>query len=300
MKLERALSRIATIHQQHSLKCALAMGTLKRRFDWPQVEWQRLEQLVDAQEPVFEGAILTSNAVPYAAVGKRRHWILAHGVYPYAYYTMLDWFNTASAESIFDHYLELCTRQNRYLSHDVSILLAFQAAWPLLSSSTERLRFIERFCEFVTCTFYDEHRPAEPLPPGFVAVSDLSPQRGLDTVLRRPGFWGHNVILLSWLLRPESRLNDRVKRVLLTHLHSQCHWQFDDPLDCPDVQPQATSAADEAALEFACRRLLLGRADNLHQITLAEAIVHLYSQPWVTREQQLGLLDVALHFSGQG
>lgn len=297
MDLNCSLKRIATIHQQHSLKCYLAIRSLKRQFSWSTSDWNQIELLVSTEEPLFETTILKANEITYDPVPRRRHWVLSHAVYPHAYFTMQQWFQSAEPDEIFDFYLTQCLDSKQYLSHNVSILFSFRSVWSLLSSEEQKLRFIERFCEFVTSTFYGNNSLSYKPHENYIGATEANEAIILKDCLSNPGFWGHNIIGFASILKSKSNLSLRTFNALLLNLQEQCFWCFGDESDRPMILQNSTRELSGDTLELSCRRLLLGTSSNLHQITLAESIVFLFQQSWVEKQEKIKLIDVLEYFA---
>lgn len=295
--MDDVLTRIAAIHQQHALKCYLAIESLKAQFDWPEKNWQKIHKLIEIEEPSFDLAILKPGSMPFDPVARRRHWILAHAIYPYAYFIMQDWFNQSDTNEIFSYYFEQCTQKNEYLSHNVSVLIAFKQAWQLINTENQKLRFIERFCEFVTATFYGNNHLSYPVADDYHKPVNINAQTVLKNALQQPGFWGHNLIALASILRVEGQIPVATFQHLLINLDEQCHWRFEDNADKPEISYYEPNSETEQTLESACFKLLTGFELNLHQITLAESICYLFKLDWVSGKQQSQLITVIEHFA---
>lgn len=295
--MDEALTRIAAIHQQHALKCYLAIKSLKNQFVWPETDWMKIENLIALEEPNVDLTILKSDSRPFEPVARRRHWILAHAIYPYAYFTMQDWFQQHDYNEIFAYYVEQCAEQNEYLTHNVSVLIAFKQAWPLISTENQRLRFIERFCEFVTATFYGNNHQSYRLCEDYIKPTSIHAQTVLESALKQPGFWGHNLIALASILRIEYEIPEATFRQLLANLDEQCHWKFEDDTDKPQISFTGNNEISKHSLESACFELLTGTNSNLHQITLAESICYLFYLEGISPAQKSQLIDTIKHFS---
>ena len=295
--MDDVLTRIAAIHQQHALKCYLAIESLKAQFDWSENDWQKIHKLIELEEPSFDLAILKPDSMPFEPISRRRHWVLAHAIYPYAYFIMQNWFNQSDANEIFSYYFEQCTEQNEYLSHNVSVLIAFKQAWQLINTESQKLRFIERFCEFVTATFYGNNHQSYPVADNYHKPVNINAQTVLKNALQQPGFWGHNLIALASILRVEGQIPVVTFQQLLINLDEQCHWQFEDNADKPEISYYEPNSETEHTLESACFKLLTGFESNLHQITLAESICYLFNRDWVSEKQQSQLITVIEHFT---
>ena len=297
MLFDDALTRIAAIHQQHAIKCFLAIEALKKRFDWTSEEWAQIDSLVYLDEPEFDCAILTSNAIPFDTKIQRRHWILSHGIYPHAYFTMQEWFQSAKTAEVFDYYLAQCLETNQYLGHNITILFAFKESWELVENEVQRLRFIERFCEFATSTFYGNNYIDYPVEPSFIQHDTPDKYQILKDCLSNPGFWGHHLISLTWIFKKQQELSGDQFNQLISNVQLQCHWLYEDEMDRPSIDTRFVGTASSDVLEASCRKLLLNSVSNLHQITLSESIVFLFSQEWVKEEERARLIDVLEYFS---
>ncbi|MCL1122956.1 hypothetical protein [Shewanella surugensis] len=313
MYLDEALQRIAIIHQQHSIKCFLSLNYLQSHFDWPNAEWQDIKMIIKMEEPYFSGTILEHTS-SIDVVIKRRHWVLQHALYPYSYFVMQQWISTEGFDTVFNYYLKECLQSNLYLNHHLSILLAFNEAFTLLENNNQILRFTERFCEFVTSTFYGNNQTQDPSSP---SDSPLLANHGtpdipkvLQACLTQPGFWGHNLITLSYLLKNEDKLTEAQSKQFLLHLYEQCHWDFPETADKPNIntltekelslKSKSTNKKDlgkMSSLEAACKQLLLQHQSNLHQITLAAAVVYLFKNLSLSQKNEQRLLSIAHYFS---
>ncbi|QYK05851.1 hypothetical protein [Shewanella zhangzhouensis] len=297
MELDFALTNIASVHQQHSIKCYLAIQSLKGFFTWSDLDWEQVASLVRFDEPRFDVEILKSSDIYFDVVPRRRHWILSHAIYPHSYFTMLEWFNTAPSDEIFNFYMVQARQGNQYLSHNISILIAFEKVWKLLSTEWQKLRFIERFCEFVTTTFYRNNLPCYQVKKCFKPVATVDIKILSAACLDNPGFWGHNLIAFAWMLKHESSIRKQLFNGLLLNLYEQCNWEFDDELDNPCIESTSVVDACRESLESACRKLLLTSTHNLHQITLTDAVVFLFNMHWMSQSQKKRLIDILEHYA---
>lgn len=302
MDLNSALKRIPTIHQQHAIKCYLAIKNLKRFFylsgdDWSEDDWLKVEQLVDKEEPIFNTPILQNTELPFDVTDKRRHWVLSHAVYPYAYFVMQAWFKTEQPKAIFNYYLAQCLECQEYLNHHISILFSFERVWYLLHTPEQKLRFIERFCEFVTATFYGNNHLIYQPKADYKRPLQTDKQLVLKQCLTHPGFWGHNIISFASIVRKQQELSNDKFDTLMLNLHEQCFWEFDDEMDKPVILSRCKEAPTIQLLASKCRALLLTNTDNLHQITLSESVVYLFHLPWIKDTDKLALINILEHFS---
>ncbi|WP_299492671.1 hypothetical protein [uncultured Shewanella sp.] len=301
--LDNALQRIAIIHQQHSLKCYLSLYELQEHFSWPEKDWRQVVSIIDIEEPLFLEKTLGQDTNINVVV-RRRHWILKHGLYPYAYFIMQQWIEEEGFQAVFHYYLTECVKNNLYLSHHLSILLSFNQAHSLVNNPQQTYRFTERFCEFVTSTFYGNNQQQYSLSPSFIPLLNAEGYPELDTVLNacltQPGFWGHNLITLSWVIKNKAVLTETQYHQCLLNLYNQCHWVFTEDCDAPNIttlNKMDLSDGKRTPLEYACRQLLLKQKNNLHQITLTAAIVYLFTHLKLSPSNERRLLSITHHFS---
>ncbi|WP_299011233.1 hypothetical protein [uncultured Shewanella sp.] len=307
--LDNALHRIATIHQQHSIKCYVSLQYLQSHFNWPDKDWQQITAIIDMEEPIYLEKVL-GQKTNIDVVVRRRHWVLQHGLYPYTYFIMQQWINEDGFQTIFHYYLNECLSTEHYLNHHLSILLSFNEAHSQLENKQQTYRFIERFCEFVTSTFYGNNQIQYPVSPSFNPKLNQEGFPELDTVVKAcltyPGFWGHNIITLSWIMKNQTLLNKAQWDQCLLNLYQQCYWVFNEDGDAPKITTHTTEPLElnpigwtnkMCPLENACYSLLLKNKNNLHQITLAAAIVYLAKNLTLKPLDEQRLLSIAHHFA---
>jgi hypothetical protein len=297
MTLDDVLCRIATIHQQHSAKCWLALQDLNTYLTFTPNEWNKLSTLLSTQEPKIDLAILQSDTVPVLTSIRRRHWLLSHALYPHAYFTMQQWMAEDGAEAVFKYYLEDAAKENNYLGHHVSILLSWIAIWPHIRSAQQRWRFIERFTEFVTSTYYGNNRLVYAASPDTPRQSNLEQRDVIRAVINKPGFWGHNLIATAVVMRYEDSLTPTQRENYLNQILEQTLWVYQDAEDSPDISHVAPLNTDDATLTKSLRALLFEPLKNLHQITLAWGVLTLFKHPSIEIGQHSKLINIADHFS---
>ncbi|MBV7317618.1 hypothetical protein [Shewanella sp. NIFS-20-20] len=176
-------------------------------------------------------------------------------------------------------------------------MFAFEDTWSLLHTQSQKLRFIERFCEFVTATFYGNNNLFYTIQSDFVPPSKLNEETLLINCLSPPGFWGHILIALASILKHKSQLPLATFNILLLNLHEKCFWVFEDESARLVIRSMTEPKILPNTLALSCRNLLLGRKNNLHQITLAESIVYLFREDLVKDLEKARLIDVLVHYA---
>ncbi len=133
--------------------------------------------------------------------------------------------------------------------------------------------FLNRFTEFVTSTRSDGERS-----PDTSEVVELNSV--LQACLKQFGFFGHNLITLTWIMRCKEELSKEQYDSMISNLYQQASSPLEDPDDEIDqailAQRQSSDNLDE--LYDNVHRLVFGYTLNLHQITLADALCFLHEQ----------------------
>lgn len=266
--LEQALFSSATIHQPHALKSYLAAQYL---YDELQDDalWAQTATLIQYSEfkhhHLFD---VTQSNIQFSA--QRRKNILRRGVYPASYLVLWQWYKQDGFENIVDYYLKQAAQQNQYLSHDVTLLLAFSELYPRLDVQ-HIPAFMQRVTEFITVSFKQEYQ--ETMPD---AVDHIEDEKLLQDCLQQPSFFGHNLITLAWFLRAEAERPTFLIQKLKHNLYVQATTPLEDTEDELDValfeQCQDVGVKTFLAL---LHELIFQYAHNLHQITLADALLYL-------------------------
>ena len=286
-----ALHRTALIHQPHALKAYLAMKNLTCRFPtFGDQEWSQCKNLISITE--VEVSTVFSSSIEYKELSDERiRRILLRGLLPIGYVAVKQWYERVGIDSIFEHYINLTVENNEYLSHNISILLSLKEAFQELSSDQIPL-FLDRFVEYVSSTFRETistTRTSDNLLS--IDINEV-----LTSSLKQPGFFGHNLITLSWLLRSKKSLESKIYNQLITHLFEQSKWELDDPDDRVNYSflSECASVATEKEFEKLIYSLIHGQNKNLHQVTLADSLAHLWD---MFPEQRSAISQLATYYS---
>ncbi|MCG9640894.1 hypothetical protein L1D22_13465 [Vibrio sp. Isolate34] len=266
--LEKALYSSASIHQPHSLKAYLAANYLNGYFAKSDNVWLKTSELINQTEIEVLGEYsATVQASKFSEF--RIHRILENGVYPAAYAALMQWHENKSFQDIFSHYVSQASQTSEYLSHNVTILLALNRVYRELESS-QVPAFLNRFTEFVTSTRSDDDRSTD--TSGVVELNSV-----LQACFKQFGFFGHNLITLTWILRCKEDLSKEQYDAMLSNLYRQANSPLEDPDDEIDQAILAQCESSDNSDEFYdnVHRLVFGYTSNLHQITLADALCFL-------------------------
>ncbi|MCF5885706.1 hypothetical protein [Aeromonas veronii] len=274
--LEKAVHRSAIIHQPHALKAYLSAQFLAAHLGQPEALWQQTAKLI-AKDGLQVSTVLTDSVQPVAFSDLRRHRILARGIYPAAYQAISQWHAECGFHDIFKFYIAKAANKPEYLSHNVTILLALNEVYSALPPEWVPA-FLNRVTEFVTATFPNEENRerCEAITTGQPATLEAV----LHSCLQQPGFFGHNLITLAWIVRCKTSLSDAQYNAILGNLNLQAVSPLEDPEDELDVNLWNSCAThhDPDGFIEQIRALVFDSCFNLHQITLADALYFLQQQ----------------------
>ncbi|MGY3853682.1 hypothetical protein ACW5W8_12775 [Aeromonas aquatilis] len=271
--LEQAVHSSAVIHQPHALKAYASAQFLAKHLGQPEALWQQTAKLI-AKDGLLVSTVLTDSVQPVAFSDVRRHRILARGIYPAAYQAVSQWHAEYGFHDIFEFYIDKAARKPEYLSHNVTIFLALNEIYNILPPEWVPA-FLNRVTEFVTATFPNEENRerGEVITTGQpVTLEDV-----LHFCLQQPGFFGHNLITLAWIVRCKTSLSDAQYNTMLGNLNLQAVSPLEDPDDELDLNLWNSCAThhDPGGFIEQIRALVFDSCFNLHQITLADAICFL-------------------------
>ncbi|MEZ8049281.1 MULTISPECIES: hypothetical protein [Vibrio] len=269
--LEKALYSSASIHQPHSLKAYLAANYLNAYFAKSDNVWLKTSELIDQTEIEVLGEYSATLKAP-KFTDFRIQRILDNGVYPAAYAALMQWHENKGFQDIFSYYVSQASQTSEYLSHNVTILLALNRVYRGLEPS-QIPAFLNRFTEFVTSTRSDGDQSSD-----ISEVVELN--RVLQACLKQFGFFGHNLITLTWIMRCKEELSKEQYDAMLFNLYRQANSPLEDPDDEIDqaILAQCQSSGNSDELYDNVHRLVFGYTSNLHQITLADALCFLHER----------------------
>ncbi|ELM3618357.1 hypothetical protein RYR54_004091 [Aeromonas sobria] len=274
--LEQAVHSSAVIHQPHALKAYLSAHFLAKHLGQPEALWQQTGKLI-AKDGLQVSTVLTDSVQHVAFSDMRRLRILARGIYPAAYQAVSQWHAECGFNDIFEFYIAKAARKSEYLSHNVTILLALNEVYNILPPEWVPA-FLNRVTEFVTATF--PHEEMQESGETITTAHPVALENVLHACLQQPGFFGHNLITLAWIIRCKTSLSAAQYDAMLGNLYLQANTPPEDPEDELDLNLWglcATHHASDAFIEQ-IRSLVFNSSVNLHQITLADALCFLQQQ----------------------
>ncbi|NOH32526.1 hypothetical protein [Vibrio chagasii] len=269
--LEKALYSSASIHQPHSLKAYLAASYLNGYFVKSDNVWLKTSELIDKTEIEVLGEYSATVQAPKFSDFRIQR-ILDNGVYPAAYAALMQWHENKGFQDIFAYYVSQASKTSEYLSHNVTILLALNRVYRELEPSLVPV-FLNRFTEFVTSTRSGDDRSTDTSE-----VVDLD--KVLQACFKQFGFFGHNLITLTWILRCKEELSKEQYDSMLSNLYRQANSPLEDPDDEIDqaILAQCQSSDNSDELYNNVHQLVFKYTSNLHQITLADALCFLHER----------------------
>lgn len=269
--LEQALHSGAIIHQPHALKAYLSANYLTDRLGNGEAIFLHTSMLMKNDSIHVLPEYVESVQAPQLPEF-RIHRMLQRGIYPASYQATFQWYQSKGFQGIFEHFANKASLNNEYLSHNVTILLAVNSVYSELSPD-QVPTFLNRFTEFVTSTFSGANEVE--VKKEKLVVSDV-----LVSCLEQFGFFGHNLITLAWLLRCKEHLSTTQYESMLSNLYLQANSPLEDPDDNIDLSiwERCELQQDRKMFIQQVNRLIFDYTSNLHQITLADALLFLESE----------------------
>ena len=287
------LRSVPYIHQSHTGKAYCALESLyAQRPQLPDAVWEYCSSLIREDEPKVEGLLapellaLKEIVDPTSGRDFGPDWILGRGLMPLSYWAMQQKVQEQGFEAVFKEYLKRALEHPRSLGHELSILSGnwrfYQTAIASSERPEERALFLQRFTEFVTVTFARGEQdliqtidPSQTIKTTPSLMHQLSEAEVLVDALTNPGFFGHHVLAFVWGMRLKPMLSEAEHRQLLMNLSL---INGEDGRDDPTRQLRAIDERwDDEELDRRLAAFFLHGPTNIHQITLAEALLWCWS-----------------------
>jgi len=292
--IDDALRRVAVIHQQHAIKGCLAILRLVERFpDWGPGAAEDLAGVLRGEPRVPDLGSQLPSSTDLGDVDACRR-LVEKSLFPVAYLAVRRWAENTSLDAVLDAYRARACAEADYLGHNVSIYCSFLGMRTHVAGDAARERLLlDRFTEFVTATFH--------CPQNRIVFEADSPQAApateetvLEAAFRRPGYFGHQILAFVWARRFARDLGaDGYVRVL-SHLEAMSRWRI--PEKNVFTIESADESLDEARFAEAVRRLAFHGPENIHRVTLADALVDVWDSAHDDRIRALSL-SAARHFA---
>ena len=278
-----ALHSVPYISSSHVCKAYLALENLyAHKPNWPDAIWDYCASIIRNDEPKVDGLIinelldLETIEDPTSGRDFGPNYILRRGLMPLSYWAMRKKCMESGFKTVFDGYLDQAVDHPRFLGHEISVLASYWNFYSLVlndQSPTEHLDlFLQRFTEFAVFTFHSgketvfEHPEIDEVPPEDAILKEA---------LINPGFFGHNILAFVWTQRIKPMMTDEQYQSALYSLTVMNRWhEFGEP---PILLAPHTETWDDATLDEHFKRYFLDGPTNIHQITLADALMWVWN-----------------------
>ncbi len=278
-----ALRSVPYILQSHVFKAYCALESLRaHRPQLPSEVWQYCCEIIEGDEPKVGGLIAPAlqelDEIVDSTSGRDfgPDWILSRGLIPLSYWAMGKKHEELGFEGLFRSYIDKALDHPKYLGHELSVFAGhwyfFQAVLAEEESSERMGLFIQRFTEFAVATFHSGNDTTFEHPPIDIVPSETEI---LTEALTNPGFFGHNVLAFVWAKRLKPLMTDEQYNTAMRSLTVMNRWS---PFGKPPavLEPLAVDWSEED-LDVHLTRFFPDGPTNIHQITLAEALVWVWN-----------------------
>ena len=287
--IPHTLRSIPYILQTHVFKAYCALENLHaQKPHLPQSVWDYCVDLIENDEPKVSGILapqlleLKEIVDPTSGRDFGPDWILGRGLMPLSYWAMRKKVEEIGVEGVFQIYLEKALDHPKFLGHEISV---FAGNWQFYQdviaqdpNPENHELFIQRFTEFAITTFAQgndtvfEHPQIQSTPP----ESEI-----LLEALHNPAFFGHNILAVVWNRRLKSLMTPEQYETSLYNLTVLNRWhQFGKP---PAHLEALQEDWDEATFDAHLTAYFPNGPTNIHQITLAEALLWVWNHHPETR-----------------
>jgi hypothetical protein len=221
--------------------------------------------------------------------------LAARGLLPLAYPAFQAWVERDGFEAVVLHYRSRAAREPGYLGHGFTVWCSFLELAVLLERSRAFIPWAtERFCEFVARAFPAPPPGAFPAPAAPATPPEITREELMSAALSRPGYFGHALLALAALVRHGERLTREEWR-------AQAWAQLGATArlypDAEDHERLAVGARVPANMEEMVVMLTLGERNDVHSLTLADALCTLWHH-FPSADTRSRLLAIGLHFAG--
>ena len=225
--LDAVLRRTAFFAETHSIKGWLAAGRLSVRFPILRPELAKTEQwyqLLDA--PAVEGLLSRHVLFDVASLEDRRLYSMVRGaVFPVAYAAVVELVRRHGLRVVVERDIEMSLRRLGNLGHSFTIHRSFLELLPHVSTEEQQALTAERYAELVASQLLQNDAVAKDAAP--LDGPPIDDDQLFDAVFAFPGYLGHTAIVLGYLLRYRSDIDQptwrfaasRVKQMAVASVH---------------------------------------------------------------------------------
>jgi len=279
----------------HSIKGVLSIIRFKKRYPhWSEkifTDALNLPQCLNGPAATSLFSNLINNQPPTYNDSKTKH-IIETGLFPLAYKAGVDWHQKHGIENILMTYKKEAINTIHDLGHAWTIWCSFYELLPYLKNTETTLFATERLVEFISQQFH-KYSGNEPQPTKeYYSDKQLAPidfNTILDLCLRKPGFMGHNLLTLGYLLRHKSIINDTEFNAALFQVEQMANYQWNNPafeINVP-VDSVPDTKINSSTLENTILNLLKSGINDVHTLTMADIAYDLWQLMDVRQRQVL-------------
>lgn len=297
--LESAVSQLTTLSAPHAPKAVLSVLRLAARFPSLSAEhWREAWRLAGLDGgPRAVGLFSETVGLPGSgapATPERAAGLAAQGHLPLAYPAFQAWVAEAGFEAVVLHYRGRAAREAGYLGHGFTVWCSFLELAALLERNQAFVPWAtERFCEFVVRAFPADPPDGPPKSSPPTALPEITREELMSAALSRPGYFGHALLSLAALVRHGERFEREEWRALAWAQLAATARLYPD---AEDHERLPVGAKAPASMEEMVVALSLGERNDVHNLTLADALCTLWHH-FPSPDTRSRLLAIGLHFS---
>ena len=278
------LHSIPYILQTHVFKAYCALESLyAQKPNLPDTVWDYCSDLIQNDEPKVDGLIapelleLEDIVDPTSGRDFGPDFILSRGLMPLSYWAMHKKIEELGFPAVFQRYLGQALEQPRFLGHEISVLAGnWQFYADVIADNTDPDQvalFQQRFTEFATTTFAQGNATVFDHPTIEEVPSDAEI---LKEALHSPSFFGHHVLAFVWSQRIRSIMTDEQYETTRYNLTVLNRWHQSGRV--PTRLEPLSVDWDDKTLDEHLTAYFLDGPTNIHQITLAEALLWVWNE----------------------
>ena len=290
------LRSVPYVHQSHTCKayCALEQLYASKPHLSDEV-WKYCVAIIREDEPKVQGVIapelleIDEFVDPTSGRTFGPDWILGRGLMPLSYWAMHRKVQDLGFTRVLQAYTHQALEHPRYLGHEISILAAhgqfYREVVAHLPREEDHILYLQRFTEYITATYASGEGDR-------IAVSEiehvLTEDKLLVQALRNPGFFGHHILAFVWGTRLKPWL-DEAQQHKLRYSQTVLSNGYGHET-APQLLTPINQAWSETEFDHHLTHFFLEGPKNIHQITLAEALLWC----WTHHQEHRGLVAANL------
>jgi hypothetical protein len=276
--IDQSVKYLPIYRDTHSIKGVLSVIRFQNRYPhWDERIFQDALNLPECLNGP-SAKVLFSNQInnqspTYPERNMQR--VIETGLFPLAYQAGMDWYTKSGIENILMTFKKDAINSIHDLGHAWTIWCSFYELLPHLKSTETKLYAVERLIEFISQQLY-KYKGNEPQSPKEYYSDRETPKQDLNNILdlclKKPGFLGHNLLTLTYLIRHKSILTDTEYNAGLFQIEQMANYKWDIPryeLKLP-VNEIPDFEINDTTLESTILSLLANGMRNVHTLTIAD------------------------------